>query len=392
LDAFQTNPVAPPGIIESVLSVSLCHAAQDAQFAGELSNYLRNNLGFAPDPVTIGLGRGLVEAADLALAADVAILLLSSAAVPPQWVLNEWQPVLIDGPKQRGSELLTVLLEECNYPPLLNRRRFFDARAGRLACFRELKRDLLARLRPVRPETVLPAGVEPAPTADLEPLQAALADAPGLHSTPDLSAAAAFAIRSAKDFEFIVWLDCAERSAASIAGEFAAKLGAPPTAALRTVLQNRRGLIVLEDPAPEAEALFQPLERVSLLLVRARRNRPAPGRELAASLAAAIGDVLNGRTAEIDETMLYRSMRWAIEHRDPDLATSALSYFKLYNRAAEVLETIELLESYAVRTLDRKVADLCAWERIWIADQRAFVPALEAPRQPAPHEQLAFSW
>ncbi|MBI3470582.1 MAG: toll/interleukin-1 receptor domain-containing protein, partial [Candidatus Solibacter usitatus] len=126
-----------------------CYAPSDAARVGALCDFLEQGAGvkiFRPDG-EIGAGETILSKAEEALSADVILLCLSPAAIPPRWDRAQWEPVLFTQPKAAGVELATVLIEECKFPELLRRRNFFDLTRDPLPGFRLIKRWLL-ELRP----------------------------------------------------------------------------------------------------------------------------------------------------------------------------------------------------------------------------------------------------
>ena len=83
-----------------------------------------------------GLGSAKAEEG---LSADVLLLLMSPSSSPTRWVRERWKPVLFKQATQAKVEVVTMLLEECSFPPLLRRRNFIDATANWLTAWRLLK-------------------------------------------------------------------------------------------------------------------------------------------------------------------------------------------------------------------------------------------------------------
>ncbi len=354
-------------------SISICYAAQDAAIATELSAYIERNFGARPDCAVIGLQYGLLEAVDLALSADAAILLASPASVHGLGNRDQWESVLIEGPERHGSALISIELERCGLPGLLRRRDYIDARPGRLAAFRALKMRLIEAAGAVRPESSIPSDIpRTGDDAEIESLRSLLSDSPGIAHTGDPALAHAFAVRCAGEFEFTLWIDCQARSPVSVAGEIGARL-APDG------YVGRRGLIVLEDPAPVLENIVQS-GLTSTLIVAGNRPRATPS---TTGLHAALSDFLNGRrSALVDEAALYRASQ---QPGGGELAMLAFRYFRRQDRMAEAMESLEAAERAAIADRDPSLLEDCRRERRWIQGHAA--PAIETA--PA---QLAFSW
>lgn len=238
-------------------------------------------------------GEDLIDLADTGLSCNVLVLVLSPASNPARWPRDRWEPVLFDDTAE--TQIATFLLEECAFPALLRRQKFFDATAGWLAAMRRLKRWLWG----------LQAGVSPsmAFAPDLEVLYAELADKPGT-LTVSGDAAERFAHQAIRDFAAVLWIPCHERSLLQIVGEIGAQLemvlDGPSLDEncdrVRSVLSRRRCLLVLDAPQVAVEPLL-PSGRASVLLTTEPVQIVADDRSLgvARTLAAA------GRLAEAYE-------------------------------------------------------------------------------------------
>lgn len=198
-----------------MLSVFPCHSREDSQFARDLSEFLERGTSvqvFLEDS-EIAPGETLVAKALDGLEANVILLLLSPDSVPARWVRPEWEQALREGPRRAGVRTATVLVRDCDFPPLFRREAFFDLTQNRLEGFRQIKRWLLG-LEPVRKELEF----EPARQghfvcrdAEMERLRRELADAPGVAlltgSAPGAgktTMALEFARQSKRDFEGLV--------------------------------------------------------------------------------------------------------------------------------------------------------------------------------------------
>ena len=88
-------------------SLVLCYAPQDEPFARESGRYLEVNL-----PIGISYTEGvvspdfdLIEAAERALSAEFALVLLSPDSVPKTWRRETWEPVFFAKPLEFGALL-----------------------------------------------------------------------------------------------------------------------------------------------------------------------------------------------------------------------------------------------------------------------------------------------
>jgi hypothetical protein len=214
-------------------------------------------------------------------------------------VLERWEPVLFEQPRQQDVKVVTFLLAECSFPSLLQGQNFIDAAANRLTGMRPLKRLLRERDPGRAPSMEF--------SSDLESLYSALADRAG---TLEVSGAAAqrFAEQAAGDFDAVLWVPCHGRRLAQAAGELGSQLGlvldgtAPENCnRIRDFLAARRCLVVLDAPTSEAAAALVPNGRTSTAVtlepvnIVATPDSPAYARSLiAAARYAEAYEVLYG--------------------------------------------------------------------------------------------------
>jgi hypothetical protein len=236
-----------------VLTAFLAHARPDYNFASQLAGFLEFgcNVTCYVDDGQIGENQNLISKAEEGLSADVLLLLLSPSSCPARWVREHWEPVLFDQAKQGGVEVVTMLLRECTFPPLLRRRNFIDATSNWLTAQRLLKRWFRLRERA--------SGAPPSRefSGDLEDLYLTLADRAGaLHVGG--AVASRFALEAEDEFEAVLWVPCQGRTLAQASGELGHQLGlrldGPPEEnceRIRELLSARRCLVVLDAPSPE---------------------------------------------------------------------------------------------------------------------------------------------
>jgi len=274
-----------------------CYASPDRALAGELASFLERGCGceILLEEGGMAPGEDLFAKIEEGLSADVVLVMLSPDAAPPRWILDQWKSVFWEQAAEVGTALATVLCRESKFPDLLRRKNFFDLRQNRLAGFRAIKRWLMGLSPPSQPEAFVPA-VQPSfkgREAQIETLCALLADAPGLAVLEGAAAAGKtalaleFARRHPEDFDAVFWLTCGSRSAAALAGDFAAQLGVRLDRDLesnlneiRRIAARHRCLLILDDAMPATAAQLIPRGRTSTLIT-ARQ----PG--LAAALSAA---------------------------------------------------------------------------------------------------------
>jgi hypothetical protein len=261
-----------------------CYSTADRDLARDLAAFLEQGTGAEVllEEGEMQPGTDLIAKVQEGLAADAVFVLLSPDSVPARWILDRWQPVFWGQAAQLGTALATVLCRDCQFPDLLRRRKFFDARQHRLSVFRAAKRWLL-RLWPVAQQAPFAPAGQPAFTgrdAELDALCTLLADRPGLavvaHPAPGsgkTALALAFARRHQLDFDAVFWLTCGDRTAASLAGDLATQLGVRLDRDLESVLHElrhlcarHRCLLVLDDAHPSTAASFLPRGRTSVLI------------------------------------------------------------------------------------------------------------------------------
>jgi hypothetical protein len=276
-------------------SAVLCHAAGDAALARELAGFLETNLPLtvSRDEGVVRPGFDLVDAAEWGLSADLDLVLLSAESVPSAWVRARWEPVLLAGPRELGTPIAFLLLDDCKFPELLRRGVFFDLRQSRLEGKRALKRWLLSRHRPAPNVVGLPRTepLAPLPPAVLAELQREIADRPDAREGLAEDAALAFIQECRHDFEGVFWIDCAHRSRAGIVGDTAQALGLrlPGTLnqnrnALQCFLAERRCLLVFAGMEAEDRDLVNFTGKTSLIFVASDAARDASPLEPVATL------------------------------------------------------------------------------------------------------------
>lgn len=232
-------------------SVSICHAREDRERARELSRFIEVNFAFE-----ISLedsARDLPAAVERALSANFAIVMLSPASVPAPLKREAWEPAFVKAPAEYETPIAFVLVENCPFPELLRRQRFFDCSQDFLAGERALKRWILAH------ERGIPSAPEPVAVFDaLTPLWPQIVDQPG--SCNDLAPVVASLLEheAREDFEAVLRLRCAGRPLALVLGELGHALGLKLPG---PVDENRRGLawdcaahryLLIFDGAPES--------------------------------------------------------------------------------------------------------------------------------------------
>ena len=284
-----------------MLTVFIAHAADDADFAGELGTFLETGCDvslFHGDGL-IEAGKDLIDSAEAGLAADILILLISPASSPKRWERSRWEPVLIGGAKETGTRVAVVLLEECNFPALLRRGiGFCDATTSRVAGLRRLKRWVWGVQHKIGPDMTF--------SGTLDNLYAQLADDVGI-ATASGAAAQQFAREASRDFAAVLWVPAHGRTLAQISGEAGSQLGLrlpgpveEDCRMIQATLSRQRCLLVLDAPDRPVDALL-PGGRTSVLYT----SEPVIMRGEQPSLPSARRQLDEGRVSEAFETLRY---------------------------------------------------------------------------------------
>ena len=349
-------------------SLVLCYAPEDEGFARRLGGYLAANLriGVAYGEGVVQAGFDLVDAAEQALSADVALVLLSSHSAPAAWSRPKWEPVFFQKPEEFGALLGFVQVDECRFPELLrSRARFFDARGGEwLREARRIRRWLLRPDLPVSREDFLEG-----------PLTGVL-DAPGVASSIPYAEAVAFGRAVEKDFEAVHTFDCLGRSAAGIAGDIGWALGLrlPGNTdenwdALRARCAAHRELFVFANVG-EAERLrveFGGLSSVVFTCDGPARTRasaeqigavfftpPRDEGQCAALLGDAVFRMGEGLAGDFEAGL---RLGWTI-----------VAVLKGAQRFAEAIEVLQAMEQAARSRDDGMALYRIEWEQSWLRD------------------------
>src|SRR5262249_51652590 len=149
--------------------------------------------------------------AEEGLASNVLALVLSPASCPVRWQRDRWEAVLHNEAQRSGVEVVSVLLADCPYPPLLRKQNFFDATTDRRNAMRLLKRWVWRH-----------AGVPGLPdkriSGDLEECYARVADEAGAMDVAGTTADR-FVREAVHEFEAVLWVPCRGRTLAQVAGD-----------------------------------------------------------------------------------------------------------------------------------------------------------------------------
>ena len=317
-----------------------CYAAVDRPLARRIAEFLERGAD-----VRVFLEEGemrpnedLAQKAREARVADIVLVLFSRHSLPPRWARVQWEGPLVNEPRDEGVRIAFVKCDECVPPRVLT--PLFDLSETVSRNLRQIKRWVRTGSADRHPPTHGP---------DLEVLGLAIADRPGVEAIEDAALAAEFTRAFREDFDGILTLDCAERSAAALAGDLAAQLGLRlegPVESnwkrLREFCEARRFLLVLYD-APEPLILEG---RCSTLI--------SPGSGTTSS-----GDPIR----EAQRALTHVVTDW------PEVCRQARQGRRLLSDAGRLAECFELMSQWreaAEPRGDRRVLDEATREMVWI--------------------------
>lgn len=274
-----------------ILEVFLCCSPADRPVAEAIAARLSHG---AEATVTIddGATESVASKWEGGLSSTAILLLLSPDSVPPRVSRDHWGDLLDHAAGNTQPPVATVLLKDCGYPRILDRKNFFRWNAGTPETLRDLERwvQQLHQLPAERTFTAarLPwfAGREP----ELRVLWDSLVDRSGhvalVNPAPasgKTSLAQEFARQAAANFRDVVWIGCGPRSAASVLAELAGRVGGAdyspePDQAFAEMLEvagHHRVLLVFDDLRGHFAIPTAPQGRASLLFTT--RTQPAAG-------------------------------------------------------------------------------------------------------------------
>jgi TIR domain/NB-ARC domain len=267
-----------------VLDIFICHSAADHEVAGVIRARLERGAEAKVWLDECGSHSGPTVAAtwEAGLSSAAILLLLSPEAVPQRRGREDWELVLNHVERNAEPPLGAVLLRDCLFPRLLERKRFFR--------WTDHPRDVLRAIEQwvisLHPQSGLPAFL-PARLPwfrgrerELDALWETLADDAGVvvlandaPASGKTSLAHEFARAASGHFRDILWIECGNRSEASITCELASQLGVridelaeESLVRLGGLIEKHRLLVVLDDVTEETPILA-PLEGRSSVLI-----------------------------------------------------------------------------------------------------------------------------
>jgi len=265
-----------------VLDIFLCHSIADRDAAGTIAARLerRAEAKVWLDECGSHSGATVAAAWEAGLSSAAILLLLSPSAVPQRLRREDWQSLLQHLESGREPPLGAVLLGDCQYPRLLERKRFFRWEDPARDALRAIERWIVSLHQQSEPLSFVP---DPLPwfqgrQQELDTLWETLVDNAGVavltNAAPrsgKTSLAQEFARAAREHFRDILWVECGDRSPISIASELAVQLGASLDNSmdlnrLSALIQEHRLLVVFDDASDETPIVAPPDGRASVLI------------------------------------------------------------------------------------------------------------------------------
>jgi len=265
-----------------VFEVFLCCSPEARQVAAQIAARLQCNAE-ATVVIDDGAGEGLAAKWEGGVSSAAILLLLSPDAVPAVASRASWQAVLDHITSNAEPPLGSLLVRDCGYPRLLERRNFFRWDNGAQAALRAVEAWVMRLHRLPRQRSFTPAHLPwfEGRHDELELLWETLVDRCGTavvlqneDAGGKTSLAQEFARQAGAHFRDVLWIACADRSPASIAAELAEQLGidcgegdaSETFGRLAKVAGRHRVLLVLDDCPPDLALPWDPEGRASLLV------------------------------------------------------------------------------------------------------------------------------
>jgi hypothetical protein len=350
-------------------SLVLCYSAADEPAARDLGQFIEATLPFqvSYDECVVRPDFDLIDAAERALSAWAALVLLSPDSVPKTWKREKWEPVFFAERAEFGTHLGFVLLRECRFPELFRRQRFFDLSRGFTPGARELRRWLL------RPGPVADAGTPVG--AHLDEVRTRIADRPALADDLNPETIDDFVRQCGADFEAVLPVDCRHRSRAGVVGDLGYAIGArlegtteENLAALDRHCQDHRYLFILGNLSEKDRDLAAQLGKSSVILMQ---NEPIPVSldDLAAAFFVSPRDesrcvaMLGAASARVGE-LLGSDFESGLR-----LGWAVVAVLKSGGRFAETIEILDAMEQAARERGDALALYKIEWEQSWLRER-----------------------
>ena len=364
-------------------SLVICSAAADQTIACKIRHSLEVNCPSIAlqENALISSPSELLETVDLALSAEIVLLLLSPDVIPTTWSRQQWEPVLMQQPRELHTALAFVLVRPCRFPEIFRKQRFFDVSTDLAIGLGKLRRWLIEQ-NPLKQERIellppLPHGA-PERLSNLEHL----VDEPGTARDIPRDSALVFAHTHTRDFEGVFWLGCAGRSRAGVIGDTAHALGLPLTgptdqnvAALREFCAGLRCLFVFDTLAAEHRELMTFNGRPSVIFTTGSQQQFSvlPLVETVELFARWRTDpepcLRHLRDAERCFQILEQDHSAETVQLVKDLGAQMFGLLRQHNRLAEAYDVLDFLSKLAWNEGNAGDLRRWEWEKIWIRDE-----------------------
>jgi len=268
-----------------VLDVFVCHAPADREVAAAVAARLERG---AEARVWLDEDSRQTVAAswDGGLSSAGILMLLSPDSVPARSGRAPWEALLKHLDTHADPPVASLLVRECGYPPLLERKLFFRWGSNAIATLRELERWVIGLHAPPGRPSFSPARLPwfEGRGDELRHLWERLVDSAGCVALVNPAAASGktalaqeFARQAGDHFRDVLWVDCGGRTRAAIAGDLAAQLGVALEGPLERALEYLGPLAVRHRVLLILDGLEGPLpwsgrpEGLASVLITARR-------------------------------------------------------------------------------------------------------------------------
>jgi hypothetical protein len=353
-------------------SAIICHALEDDAVAGEIAAYLEANcaLTISHEYVSPEKRRDLIDAVEIGLSADIALVALSPASVSNPWKRERWEPVFLRQPGVLGTRMACLLLRDCRFPELFRRGSFFDLSGDSLTGMRALKRWVYGFGQQVT-------------SGNFETLRRRIADRPAVEFGLGMEEAAAFSEECGADFERVFRIDCARRSRTGILGDIAHALGlrlSDSAERNRTTLAcfcaDRRCLFLFDHFAEEDRDVVDLGGKTSIIFTESEMPERRPLADLERLITHWPRHPDDCLRALGDAQSWLRNGEGGVPMQ---LGFAALALLRNFDRLAEACEILDLMIDAARATGDLLTAHRLAWEQSTIRQQWGETVAMAEP-------------
>ena len=179
------------------------------------------------------------------------LLILSPDSVTSDWVKEEWTDAFWRQTNKRKTKVIGVLYRDCQLPPLLRNKKYFDLRKNQPQGFREIYTFLAdgapapvekVNYLPVRPPLFIGREKELSELRERLTQPGALVHLVGLPGKGKTTLALEFAHRYQADFDAVHWLPCQSSSLVSTAAELERQLGIKLKGKVSEIIRELKGV------------------------------------------------------------------------------------------------------------------------------------------------------